>query len=170
MPKSFLFYLFVFYSASFFAQAGSNLNNQANTIESIPQLYVDGVFYPEFLLGEKFHNAQMGYRISDNLMVEIQTFYSRFGTKERLRIPMFFKAEIIKDIYLLAGPEVEFDLMREVNTRNPRLSINSGIQYQKEDSFYINALLNYQINDSNVGPQGNIGKSNLISLSSGLKF
>ena len=83
---------------------------------------------------------------------------------------MFLKAEISRNLYLMAGPEVEYDLSGEVDTREPRLSINGGIQYEREDSFYINALFNYQVNDSKVGPLGNIGKSNLISVGSGLKF
>lgn len=170
MLKSLRLLLVFLCTSAIFAQPVSNGNAVVPTIESIPEFTIDGSYYPEFLLGEKFYNYQIGYRISDKLMIDIQSFYSRFGIKERFRIPMFLKARINKNLYLLAGPEVEYDLSGEVPERKPRISMNSGIEYRSEDNFYINAMYNYQLNDSNVGPQGNIGVSNMLSLSSGIKF
>lgn len=155
---------------SLFAQPVSNSNNFDPNVEPVPMLTLDGHYYPEFLLGEKFYNYQVNYRISEKLMIDLQSFYSRFGTKERLRIPMLFKARISKNLYFLTGPELEYDLSGEVPGKEPRISINSGIEYRREDGLYINAIYNYQLNESNVGPQGGVGKSNIISVSSGLKF
>ncbi len=170
MLKSLHLLLFLLSSAVLIAQPVSTGNSPVFTIESIPEFTVEGSYYPEFLLNEKFYNYQMGYRISDKLMIDIQSFYSRFGTKERIRVPMLLKARLNKNLYLLAGPEVEYDLTGEAQARTPRLSMNSGIEYRSEDSFYINAIYNHQLNDSNVGPQGNLGVSNMFSLNSGFKF
>ena len=170
MSRSLFTSLFLLFTASIIAQPNLNGQSSGATIESIPLLTFDGRFYPEFLLDEKFFNSQISYPISDDLMLELQVFYSRFGTKERIRLPFYLRAKIAKNLYFLAGPEIEYDLSGEVQSSKPRMSINSGVEYKREDGFYINALFNYQINDSNVGPQGNIGKSNMISVGSGLKF
>lgn len=170
MLKSLLSSLLLLFTCSMLAQPVYKGATPVTTIESIPQLTLDGSYYPEFLLGEKFYNYRIDYRISDKLMLEIQSFYSRFGIKERLRMPVLLKARITKNMFFLAGPEVEYDLSDEVQRRKPRISMNTGIEYRREDSFYINAMYNYQLNDSNVGPQGNIGGSNIINVSSGLKF
>ena len=170
MPKPLQIALIFLVSCSIFSQPARNTSTPGPVIESLPLLTFDGSYFPEFLLDEKFYNYQVKYRISDKLMIDIQSFYTRFGTKERLRLPIFVKARISENLYLLAGPEMEYDLSGEVPGRKPRISVNSGIEYQREDSFYINALFNYQLNDSNVGPQGNIGGTNMISVSSGIKF
>ena len=85
-------------------------------------------------------------------------------------MPMLLKARISNNLYLVAGPEMEYDMGKEVDSSKPRLSLNSGVEYRRDDGFYINALFNYQLNNSNIGPQGNIGKSNMISVGSGIKF
>lgn len=170
MLRSLHIWLLCLGCCSLFAQPVSNANIIDPDVEPIPLLTLDGNYYPEFLLGEKFYNYQMDFRLSDKMMIDIQSFYSRFGTKERLRIPMLFKARISQNLFFLAGPELEYDLSGEVPGREPRISVNSGIEYQREDGLYINAIYNYQLNDSNVGPRGGIGKSNVLSVSSGLKF
>ena len=170
MSRSVFTCLFLLYALSIIAQPNQKGRTGGPAIESIPLLTFEGRFYPEFLLDEKFFNSQVSYPISDELMVDLQVFYSRFGIKERIRLPLFLRVKIAKNLYLLAGPEIEYDLSGEVQASKPRMSINSGVEYKREDGFYINALFNYQINNSNVGPQGNIGKSNLISVGSGIKF
>ncbi len=170
MIRSVYIYLLTFCSITLGAQPYGTKTTTGSPIELIPELTIDGRFYPEFLLGEKFYNSQIEYRISDKILVEIQLFYSRYGIKERIRMPMLLKARISNNLYLVAGPEMEYDMGKEVDSSKPRLSLNSGVEYRRDDGFYINALFNYQLNNSNIGPQGNIGKSNMISVGSGIKF
>ncbi len=135
-----------------------------------PVITVDGFQYTTFLTGERFYNYIIDVELSPSVRVELQAFYSRFGVKERIRMPLFLKARLSKNLNFLLGPEWELDVNREIPERKPRLSINTGIEYEREDGLYIRAIYNYQINDSQIGPRGDIGASNMFSLSSGIKF
>ncbi|MEX0291162.1 MAG: hypothetical protein AB3N14_18815 [Flavobacteriaceae bacterium] len=134
---------------------------------------IEGAIYPEEVNGEQHRMAIIEFSISETFKTELQMFYNRFGDRNRFRTSLLTKLYLIKNrkLYLFTGPEIEFDLNRKIQDYGPpRLSFNTGLGFDFNDNVLLEARFNKQLNNTRVGPYGELGRSDVFTVGSRLKF
>ncbi|MEM7380459.1 MAG: hypothetical protein AAF361_04585 [Bacteroidota bacterium] len=129
-----------------------------------------GLHYPEMLNDERSHFYQIQYQVSDELRLQLDAFYTLFGSRNRLRTALLGKVSITKKWYVFGGPEVEYDANRELGDDQVRLGLDMGMGYEINDQLLLEAGFNKNLNGSKVGPYGTLGDADFITVRSRFKF
>ena len=167
MRRLWIFTLIVLSVVPVFSQQTETLDPaQAFT----PGVNFHGVLYPKGVNGEQFSDYYINARLSQELRLRLETFYMKFGNTSRIRSALLGKVHLSKKVYFLAGPEVEYDMNRTLKKDTYRLGMNLGLGYEVNENFLFEAKFNKQINNSLIGPFGEVGKADVFTLGSRFKF
>ncbi|NAS12060.1 hypothetical protein [Poritiphilus flavus] len=139
-------------------------------INSIGAYSFSGLKYPLGVNGERREYYQIQYELSDNLRVQLDAFYNKFGTRNRLRTALLTKVNLSKKWYVFAGPEIEYDMNRELGGDGVRLGLDLGMGYEVNEQLFLEAGFNQNLNGSRVGPYGTMGDSDFFTVRSRFKF
>lgn len=106
-----------------------------------------GMSYPEGVNGEISKNLSINYQASDRLHLQLQHFYEKFGTQERVNTSFLFKYYLNRKLYLFAGPENEYGF--DNVTGEPeliRMNLNIGVGYQVNPDLLLELGYHRQLN------------------------
>lgn len=131
---------------------------------------LDGFIYPKDPLSD-FRSLEFNFLISEATRAQLEFAYSSFGFQERIRIPLTVKVYLTKKLYMVTGPEVEIELNKVLFPKEPpRLGWQAGMGYEWQKNLFTEAKMNYQLNNSKIGPYGTLGRSDTFTLGTRWKF
>ncbi|MFS4493991.1 hypothetical protein [Maribacter sp. 2308TA10-17] len=140
-----------------------------------PKLTIDDFAYPRFMDKEEHASFMIRYQLTDNLQIELQSFYDTYLLSNRFRNSLALKRYLSKKLYLFAGVEVEIDFVKEsklLPKRPPRVGIISGMGYDVNRNFTIEAKSNIGLNQTSMGAFGEpfIAMPQVYTLGGKIKF
>lgn len=140
-----------------------------------PNLTIDDFAYPRFMDREEHASFLIRYQLTDNLQVELQSFYDMYLLANRFRNSLALKRYLSKKFYLFAGVEVEIEFVKEsklLPKRPPRVGIISGVGYDVNRNFSIEAKSNIGLNQTSMGAFGEpfIAMPQVYTLGGKIKF
>ena len=131
---------------------------------------LEGFQYPENSFND-FRSLELNFLINEATSTQLEFAYSNFGFRERIRIPLRVKVYLSKKLYVFTGPEVEIELNKEQVTKEPpRLGWQAGVGYEWQKNLFTEAKVNYQLNTTQIGPYGSLGRSDTFTLGTRWKF
>jgi len=135
-------------------------------IDTEPKLSLYAHSYPIGVNDEVFKNFRLDYMVSDKLGVQLQHFYSKFGTQEGTNTSFLFKWYLKKRLYLFAGPETEYGTNQATGELELlRVNLNFGVGYEVNPNMLLELGIHPGISPSATDAFGRKqGKQNSFSL------
>lgn len=134
---------------------------------------ITGHSYPLFLNGEKHSAFMVRYGISRATQLELEGFYDTYLMTNRFRTSLVGKVYLDDKLYLFSGLDAEIDIDKySMKPKAPRLGVVSGVGYDINGDFMLEAKSNFQLNNSNIGLYGEsiIPMPSVFTLGSKFKF
>jgi hypothetical protein len=153
--KCYLFILFLFFC--------SGVSSQTNGLGKEPKpkegLKLESFGYPVFLGGEEHGSFHLTYPITSTLTTELNAFYDTYILSNQFRSNILLKNYLDENWYLFSGVEAEYSIKKYPSLESqkevpPRIGVVSGIGYEVNKNFQVEARSNFQINNSSVGAFG----------------
>ncbi len=162
--KSFLIFSFSFlFSMNIWSQESEFL--LPRSLDVTPRLSVDGMQYPVGVNGEVFKSLYLDYRVSEKYHIGLEYFYYKFGTHEGSDVSLLFKWYVKKNLYLYAGPELQYDINQITGEHElMRVNLNLGVGYEVNPNLLLELGYHPQISKSKVDVFGTTAKQNTFSL------
>lgn len=131
-----------------------------------PRLSLYAHSYPMGLNDENFKNFRLDYGLTDKLGLQLQYFYSKYGTYEGVNTSLLFKWYVKKNLYLFAGPEVEFGTNQATGQFEPlRVNLNFGVGYEVNPDMLLELGIHPEIGPPATDAYGrSLGRQNSFSL------
>ncbi|WP_281540710.1 hypothetical protein [Maribacter aestuarii] len=120
------------------------------------KLMIEGRSYPIFLNGEEHSAFIIRYNISERLKLDLNGFYDTYLMTNRIRTNLTGKWYMNKNLYIFSGLEIEMETNKNPESKpmTPRVGFISGMGYDINDNFSIEAKGNFQLNNSPMGAYG----------------
>ena len=142
--------------------------------DSKNKLMIDGRSYPIFLNGEEHSSFLVRYNVLERLKLDLNGFYDTYLMTNRIRTNFLGKWYVQKNLYIFSGLEVEMEANKysELKPMPPRVGFISGMGYDVNDNFTIEAKGNFQLNNSPMGAYGEyfIPMPQVYTIGGKLKF
>jgi hypothetical protein len=131
---------------------------------------ISGLRYPAGVNNERHNSLEIINKIAEELHIQLEAFYDKFGTEQRIRAALLAKGYITERLYFIGGPEIEYDMnVESQGTARYRTSINLGVGYDVNNNLLLEARPNNQINNSTVGYYGSQGDYDVFMIMSRVK-
>jgi hypothetical protein len=144
-----------------------------STNPSLNAISISGQSYPIFLNGEEHSSFMVKYGISKSTQLELQGFYDTYLMSNRFRTCLVGKAYVNDKLYVFSGLDVEIDIAKYgQRSQAPRLGVVSGVGYDSNENFMLEAKSIIQLNNSKVGSYGEslVPMPSVFILGSKFKF
>ena len=152
--------LHFFITLLLFCSIGSSqTNGLVNEPKPTEGLKLESSGYPIFLGGEQHSSFLLSYSITNTMKADLNAFYDTYLLSNRFRANMLFKNYLDQNWYLFSGMEAEYSIKKYPGLESqkevpPRIGVVSGIGYEVNKNFQVEARGNFQINNSSVGVFG----------------
>lgn len=171
--KCYLFIIFLFICSL----GSSQTIGLANEPKPTDGLKLESFGYPVFLGGEQHASFRLSYMITNTFSADLSAFYDTYVLSNRFRSNILLKHYLNENWYLFSGMEAEYSIKKYPGLESqkqvpPRIGIVSGIGYEVNKNFKVEARGNFQINSSSVGAFGEplIPMPQVYTLKGKLKF
>ncbi|PIB25281.1 hypothetical protein [Maribacter sp. 4G9] len=160
---------------------GANVFSQNIGLPGEPRpnegLQLESFGYPIFFGGEQHSSFHLKYPITNTIRAELNTFYDTYILSDRIRTDIQLKKYLDDNWYLFSGIESEFSFNKYPGLESrkqapPRIGVISGLGYEVNENFTMEAQSNFQINNAPIGAYGEhlIPMPQVYTLKGKIKF
>ncbi|WP_125224053.1 hypothetical protein [Maribacter algicola] len=171
--KLYLFFVFFIFQTLGFSQT-NGFGKEPRPNEG---LQLESFGYPIFFGGEQHSSFHLKYPITNTIRAELNTFYDTYILSDRIRTDIQFKKYWDDNWYLFSGMESEFSFNKYPGVESkkqarPRIGVISGLGYEVNKNFTMEAQSNFQINNAPIGAYGEhlIPMPQVYTLKGKIKF
>jgi len=134
----------------------------------------DGLLYPNFGTAQQHSYFSITYDLKPGLHTQLRVFYDTYQISNRVRAEFLLKKYVTDKLYIFSGLQIEGEtqVLKGQRFLPPRLGAVGGVGYDVKENITLEAMGNFQLNDSPAGVFGErmIRMPQVYTLASKIRF
>ncbi|TXN35699.1 hypothetical protein FVB32_14085 [Flagellimonas hymeniacidonis] len=159
------FFIFLSCVLFFSSMHGQIFLEQPLTNSQKDKLSIDGRSYPVGVNGEDARRLIVSRNISKRLQVQLEEFYEKFGTRERISTSFLLKWQVKKRLHLFAGTQGVYDINQLSGEQElMQVNLSAGLGYEVNSDLLLELGFQGKVNKSGGDLSGKVINPNVFSL------